>query len=240
MVKADVDHRFDSQEDVCLMLKTWFPASEVISFRKLRGGYSGTNYLVEDQENHFYVIKICHGYNIDEVDTQVQLAAYLANHGYDKCCRPYALPSSDGIVRYVSKVADGEPMILLSYLPGKAGDVLIENHLLGSEDALRQVGYHLAQMHAVPLQSPHYEMLRHYLVDGICFLGRHIKHEYSQAFTTHGEEYIREHPFVKFYMHRYEAFLDCLHSCGQSRLSIVHGDPFLDNVLFTDQSPIKL
>lgn len=241
MVKADVDHRFDSQDEVTVMLKQWFPNEEVKSFRKLRGGYSGTNYHIIDQEDRSFVIKICHGYSEEEVDTQVQLAAYLDEHGYDKCCKPYPVSATIiGKTRFVTHTHDGEPMILISYLPGRAGDYLIENHLLSHEDAMSQIGYHLAEMHAVPLLHPTCDHLRNYVDDGICFLGRHLKNEYYQVFTTHTEDYIKDHSFVKFYLQRYDAFIACLQSCGNMRLSVVHGDPFLDNVLFTDKAPIEL
>lgn len=233
MVKAAVDHRHDNLEGVSEMLKLWFPERHVTTFRTLRGGYSGTNYLVETDIGEQYVLKIAHGYNADDVEEQAKLGAYLKSKNFSGCCYPHPVAMHDecgSSHRYVAMIDESEPALLLNYIRGRAADYLIETGALDHKDSLTKIGYNLAMMHLLPVVSA--AKLRKHKEDGICFLNKHMRGDYFRLFTQTEDEFIINHKFSKFYVEQFEWLINCFNKCECFRQSIVHGDPFLDNVLF--------
>ncbi len=232
MVKVDVDHRKDSLEDVAGMFKLWKPESQLAAFKTLRGGYSGTNYLVETDTGEYFVIKIAHGYSIDEVEEQAKIGEFLKLNNFAGCCYPLEVANIQADHRFVAMIDETEPALLLNYLPGRAADFLIENGKLNHKDALIQIGYNLALMHLLPIDQG--SCLRTHHHDGICFLHKHLNGEYYRKFTESDDNFIKNHDFSKFYVDHYDWLIECFSKCDTFQQSVVHRDPFLDNVLFDE------
>jgi Ser/Thr protein kinase RdoA (MazF antagonist) len=235
MVKADVDHRQDNLEAINCILQSWFPGKNALSFKTLRGGYSGTNYFVDTESGEQYVIKIAHGYCANDVEEQAKLGAYLKSQGFVGCCFPYPLSSKlEKSLQYVAMIDHTEPAILLNYIQGRAADYLIEAGKLDHPGALSKIGYNLALMHLLPVSAE--AGLRSYKHDGLCFLQKHLSGDYLRTFTTHEDEFIRNHSFTKFYLQRFDWLIGWFAKCDSFRQSLIHGDPFLDNVLFDERT----
>eukprot|EP01031_Cornospumella_fuschlensis_P027179 gene27179-32835_t len=239
MVKESISVSNETHEDLQTMLYAWFGSDSVLKkFELLKGGYSCTNYLLITADDNKWVLKICKGYDTQAVELQANLAAYLFDHGFLQCCHPFRIvDTSDPAVQYSSKIAEN-PAILVNYIYGKAGDYLVEQGIMSLNDAARKIGRGLASMHAIPLPatSTHTTCtyrLRSYKDDGICFLGRHLTGQTYAVYNEHAEDYIRKHSYVTFYNNHQQLLLDGLARCEETnRLAVLHGDAFIDNVLF--------
>lgn len=232
MVKDSLCDVKESLEDIRGLASQWWPDEEVASFQLLKGGYSATNYRISTASGKSAVLKICKGYTLDDADKQAQLADYLAVHGFEKCSHPYRLAAPSSPTGHTFVTAFGSwPVMMVNYLDGKGGDVLVEAGVMTLEQASARIGKSLAGMHKIPF-DPETSSLRSYLTDGICFLGRHLGGEYVSLYTTHPETSIREHEYVSFYLDRVESACAAIQACASMRVCVLHGDAFLDNVLF--------
>lgn len=230
MVKESLQEVSETLHDIQRIAQEFWPDALVSSFELLKGGYSATNYHIKTSDNREAVVKICRGYQLPDVENQAAVAAYLASHGFAELCHPYALSGRPG---YYAVDFQSFPAIMVNYLPGKGGDVLIEENSLTLVQAASQIGRGLSRMHSIPIALT--TCLRSFLDDGICFLGRHYRGEYKRLLQEHEDPFIREHDFVRVYLDRF----DFLHSTIQTLIddesssrSILHGDAFVDNVLF--------
>lgn len=288
MVKELVDHRFDTLEGLQSQLRLYFPSAVLASFVKLRGGYSCTNYKlvlnieetnIESQklskeipsfpipESEIYVLKVCHGYSLNDVEDQAVIPYILMNkYKFELCCAPYLLaPSSSSSSPYIfasPMYDDGEPCLLLNFLNGRSVDALVEENLLDLNFALPQIGESLSNLHALKINKDNflsltptkkeneYEnenekdnelivnnkklFLRSYLQDGICFLYRHVSSEYLNQILSaaSSDDYIAKHPYVSFYEKNLKKLQETIQNCDKLDFSILHGDSFVDNILF--------
>jgi len=228
MVKSAVDFRNDSIESLNSLIRNWWPTESIVSFTILRGGYSGTNYKIFTANGSCGVIKICNGYEREEIEEQSQCTAFLSSAGYSYACCPQCLAENES--SYVTLTDDSVPTILLSYINGRAADFLLENKVFPPFQILSTVGKGLAQLHNVAGDFSH---LRSFINGGACFVGQHIKGHFKNIFASHEESFINEHPFVQFYNERVDAMvIDILHE--GLLFGVLHGDPFLDNILLDE------
>lgn len=269
MVKELVDHRFDTLEGLQNQLNLWFPSSKLNSFIKMKGGYSCTNYkLFIDNNNDnnntekIYVLKVCHGYSLNDVEDQAVIPYVLKNkYGFSLCCSPYLLSTSNtssdtSNFLFAAPMYDNEePCLLLNYLDGRSADALIEENLLDIREALPQIGESLASLHAIKVNKEHFLLtssssvtkkdnelllnnkilkLRSYLQDGICFLFRHINNDYLTMINNAAQEdsFIHSHFFRKYYEDCLPSLQETIHRANELDYSILHGDSFIDNILF--------
>ena len=228
MVKSAVDFRTDSLEDLQLLLNIWFSDKIIQNFTVLRGGYSGTNYMIECSEKFRVVMKICNGYDIEEIECQAIAADFLQNNHFHGVCDAYKLqnPTIDSI--FTALTNDNQPVLLLRYLNGENADVLVESGVITHSFALSEVGKNLALMHST--NGKNIQSIRHFHIAGACFVGNHIRYYYRDLLLSHQEEYIRNHHFVQYYIDRVESLITAV-TQNDLPLGILHGDPFLDNVL---------
>lgn len=259
MVKESLAEAHETLEDITELVSRWWVDAIVEDFSLLKGGYSATNYLVkllpqpqpqppqqqqEQQvvsdnleETRKVVLKICKGYDLSAVEQQGQIAAFLHDKGFYQCCAPYPLLSKDDHEKHYVTMFGSHPVMIVNYLNGVGGDLLIEEGLLTLAQAAGKIGHSLATMHAIAItketdDSQYTSSLRSYTTDGICFVGRHLTGDYVKLFGDQKEDYIRQHPFLQVYLARYDDLCATVKACDGLRNAVLHGDAFLDNVLF--------
>ena len=126
---------------------------------RLYGGYSASNYRVEDQRGRVFALKLCHGYSAAEVEAQCVCMAHvfrnvLARGGGIGCG---ALPTAEGN-GYCAPAADGTPCCLLTWVEGRPADKVIADCGVPAADGkvtpvaattvLHAIGDALARIHA--------------------------------------------------------------------------------------------
>jgi hypothetical protein len=254
MVKSDVDFRTDSKESLEKLLQEWWPACQLREHSVLRGGFSGTNYKVTAYDGRTAVLKICNGYTSPEVEQQALCTDYLMRHGFQSSCC-YSLPfaniddnkGSNSLLRFVAvHPDDGVPATFLNFVQGRAADYVLENastststSASGSERVLNKAtilnvfGEKLSALHSIPLITGDAEKLRSFLDGGACLIGQHVKRTFLESFEASSDDFIRSHPYVDFYRERIEALIKDA-SDGRLTMGILHGDPFMDNILIDE------
>ena len=230
MVKSDVDLRSDSIESLDNLIRNWWPLESISSFTILRGGYSGTNYKFFTQKGSCGVIKICNGYDKLEIEEQSRCTAFLASSGFNFACCPLPLAGDEN--SFVALTDDNVPAILLTFIDGKAADYLLENRLFPPLQILSTVGRGLAQLHSVGGEQNH---LRSFMNGGACFVGQHIQGYFKNIFESHDDPFIKEHLFVRFYFERVDSMVVDIMEQGLPS-GVLHGDPFLDNILLNQST----
>jgi len=193
-------------------------------YKTMFGGYSGSNYRVQARrggEPFVGCMKVCHGYNEVEVAEQAGVQAFLHRVGFTGACGAIAL--NDG--GYVTLTSEGKPAILLTFVEGKAADAVIESGVAANH-VVRDVGANLAALHNLPVTEA--DGLRDYIQGGCCLLGEHAVGKCLAKIK--GSEFTKDHPFLPFYETRLAVLQQCVSLEGLPS-GLLHGDPFLDNVL---------
>jgi len=137
-----------------------------------------------------------------------------------------ALPLADG--GYVTLARDGTPAYMLSFVQGKAADSVVESGV-DALHVLQGVGRNLAALHSVEVkQDTAVGHLRDYSEGGCCLLGYHASRGYLGKVS--GSDFTKDQPYTAFYQDKLEVLEKCVKIQGLPT-GILHGDPFLDNVL---------
>lgn len=164
---------------------------------------------------------MCHGYTVEEVAEQAAVQAVLHRQGFSGACGAIALTAGG----HVAVTPDGKAAILLTFVEGKAADAVVEAGV-NAGGVMQEVGAHLAELHQVVV--PEDATLRSFKAGGCCLLGMHVAGECLQKMRSC--EHTAKHPFVDFYEGRLATLQQCVAVEGLPH-GILHGDPFLDNVL---------
>ena len=226
--KIDVVSPLTREELQALVAEWEFGTIE--NHRKLYGGFSGSNYFVENAAGRRAVLKLMHGYPVTEVQSVADLQAYLATVGFTAACssiaRPAAIMAEKGGSRHVSITVPDSPMMLLTFVEGKPADAVLReaDHGVGT-DMLRGVGRALAQLHSLPIPTG-VTALREAEVDGGCCL---VKDHIDGTYLTKVRS-VTGHAYVAMYEAALVELRSAMATEGLPR-GICHGDPFLDNVL---------
>ncbi|KAL3895172.1 MAG: hypothetical protein SGPRY_013587 [Prymnesium sp.] len=142
-------------------------------------------------------------------------------------CFPSPLLHSPGAFTALS--TDGTPSLLLSFVQGEPADKIIRRGGAEPGKVLRSIGKAMAELHKLPFESssssPH---LRKVEEGGACDLRLHLNGEMLSLLQT--SEHTKEHEFMPFYIRQRELLLQAMAKSGIPH-GILHGDPFLDNIL---------
>ena len=203
-----------------------FPVSLPIrEHRPLFGGYSGTSIAVVAADGAKSVLKICNDYTVADATNQAAVAAHAAATGFTGVCAP--MPRKDGSGCVFAR-ADGTPVMMLSWVDGKAADKVLSSGDVETSAILASVGGGLAALHSVPV--PAGTKLRVCeRGSGACDVSKHISGELMRKMK--GCEHTKAHPFVtEFYTAECASLTKSMGAEGMPR-GVLHGDPFLDNML---------
>eukprot|EP00854_Cymbomonas_tetramitiformis_P010815 gene10815-12797_t len=227
MVKEAIDVSKVPLEEVAELVREFGMGDLSIPPEKLFGG---SNFKVMDRSQFTAVLKVCHSYTKAEVEGQARMQGYLGQAGFKQACAALPLRSSPEIDRspeltaeFVTTSKAGDPAMMLTFCDGKAADAVIE----GGADAghvLEGIEY---------FQVPLAEGLRRYEDGACCDLGKHVSGEFLPLLR--GNKYTKDHPYTKFYEEQRDALELAVKAQGLP-LGILHGDPFLDNILVDPNS----
>jgi aminoglycoside phosphotransferase len=174
------------------------------------------------------VVKIALGYDFHEAEEQALITAYITNNSTIKCCCANKIYESDPI-KYITSTNDYQPVFFLSFVNGVGGNHLIEKELYEANLILSSVAFNLSKLHSIPIINCN---LRSILHSGGVFTSLHVSG--SIKLLLESSEF-NNHPYVMFYLLRYQELINDL-TLEDLPVGILHGDPFLDNVHFIEET----
>ena len=230
--------------------------SLLASADRAHGGYSGTNYVVttapapsdsspsdsnlssssSPSSSSLFFLKVANNQAPAELQYQVAAILHLARHGINTCT-PIRLRNKTGFVSI--SLAKNRPAILLTHLPGRNADALIEENKVKATDVCRQAAAALAEVHELPPLAVGANM-RSFLTGGCCNVADVASGRTARKFLNAGERNrkIKNHPYLRFFAAKVKELQLALRDAKTAELpqGLLHGDPFLDNVLFDEKT----
>lgn len=228
--KEEISHENVTRADVEALLQNFpfpFPLAE---FKVLFGGYSGTSIKVVGAKGEAFVLKICHGYEKADVEAQARVAVYARTHGFSEACTAIALKGQTGVFS-VERKSDKTPCCLLTFVDGVAADKVAESGTVTASAVLQAVGSGLGRLHSVPppsTGSAAAASVRTVETNGACDVRKHLSGEISEIFAS--SLAVKGHAFLPFYEEQVASLQRAFTADGLPR-GVLHGDPFLDNIL---------
>jgi len=225
MAKAEVSKE-EVREDMVSTVLANFEFPPLKEFKILFGGYSGTSIAVTGTDGSKAVLKVCHGYTIEDVDAQSAFCVHARAHGFDGMCT--ALPRRGVPGTFTVQRDDSATCCLLSWVDGTAADKVISGGLAPAIDVLKAVGTGLAGLHSVPVSTSDAANLRAIESGGACDLYKHLNGELETLLRN--SSVVAGHDFLPFYEKQVASLRAAVAEPGIPR-GLLHGDPFLDNIL---------
>ena len=170
------------------------------------------------------LLKCCNEQPAEEAAEQAAALDMLAQHGGIPAPRCFTRAAGTG---YVSELlGEGRPTLCMTLLPGSNADTVARSNDGQLElTVIRGVGGGLGALHNVPCPPP--GQLRHCMHSrGCCMVGQ--QREAQAAMVAN--EYTVAHPFTSFHAAALPALEATMNKPGLPA-GILHGDPFLDNML---------
>lgn len=231
VAKAEIAKETLSAEQVATLCKAFvgikLPLQE---HGVLFGGYSGTSIRVTGADGKKALLKVCHGYSVKDAAQQAAVASHVASHGFRGICSPMPLVDKQSTTPYVlSRPGDGTPVMMLSWVDGVAADKVVSGGQVPSGDVLASVGASLAALHSVAVSGEAASKLRACEVTGACDVAKHLSGELERKMS--GSAHTRAHPFVTEFYAAEKASLVASMGAAELPRGVLHGDPFLDNML---------
>ena len=193
-------------------------------YKKLYGGYSGSNYKVVTEGGTF-CLKVANGYPPSEVEDMALVMDAVYTGGFDRCCRALPLAKEGSPYRFIATKGLPGPTMVLTFVVGVAADKVIEQGV-DCRAVLRSVGENLARFHSV--SSGQSSKLRTYREGGACLVWDHMRGAILEKIKAC--PHTVDHPYSKFYAARL-AELQTSMKLPDLPSGPLHGDCFLDNVL---------
>ncbi len=194
----------------------------------LFGGYSGTSIRVTAADGTKAVLKVCNGYTLKDATEQAAVAGYAFTDGFTGLCAPLPLIDQDSPTPFVVARADGTPVMMLRWVDGTAADKVVGKGDVPSASVMAAIGAGLAGMHSVRVSPLAAASLRAIEAGGACDLRKHLSGELEALML--GSAAIQGHDFLPFYARQLASLRAAMAEPGLPR-GLLHGDPFLDNVL---------
>mmetsp|Transcript_6593 Transcript_6593/g.16729 ORF Transcript_6593/g.16729 Transcript_6593/m.16729 type:complete len:387 (-) Transcript_6593:229-1389(-) len=224
MAKADVDISTLTRDQIADTLANEWGLHSLTEYKKLYGGYSGSNYKVVTEGGTF-CLKVANGYPPSEVEDMALVMDAVYTGGFDRCCRALPLAKEGSPYRFIATKGLPGPTMVLTFVVGVAADKVIEQGV-DCRAVLRSVGENLARFHSV--SSDQSSKLRTYREGGACLVWDHMRGAILEKIKAC--PHTVDHPYSKFYAARL-AELQTSMKLPDLPSGPLHGDCFLDNVL---------
>jgi len=231
--RVDASPQKPSNRDVANMLRRF--GFELSRCERLHSGYSGENYKVVGKDGTHAVLKLKPNVSEDNLKGEIRILEYLRKRNFAGACTAIPMDGEDkGSSKgneYVTSFK-GIPYCVLRYIEGVPAIDLMEIALsLNENTVLRNIGKELAALHSVAVTPD--AKLRDLSTGGVATAREHLDGIYLEKFDEGSA--LGEHTFFKFYQEELVNLIDCLNNDKLPR-GIIHGDPFLDNILLDEKS----
>eukprot|EP00466_Bigelowiella_natans_P011356 jgi/Bigna1/87292/estExt_fgenesh1_pg.C_180196 len=251
--RVDASPQKPSNRDVANMLRRF--GFELSRCERLHSGYSGENYKVVGKDGTHAVLKLKPNVSEDNLKGEIRILEYLRKRNFAGACTAIPMDGEDkGSSKgneYVTSFK-GIPYCVLRYMEGVPPIDFREIALsLNENTVLRNIGKELAALHSVAV-TPDAKLrdlstgglvywrnmffiliLPPTLVCRVATAREHLDGIYLEKFDEGSA--LGEHTFFKFYQEELVNLIDCLNNDKLPR-GIIHGDPFLDNILLDEKS----
>lgn len=232
MSKEEVSKETLGDDDISALC-AHFPSIKLplVEHGVLFGGYSGTSIRVTGADGVKHVLKVCHGYSVADAMQQSAVATHAAMGGFLGVCAPVALGDATSKTPCVhARLSDGTPVMALTWVNGMAADKVLSAGKVDDTVVLASIGAGLAALHSVPVDKAAAERMRSCeRGSGACDVAKHISGELLAKMRA--SEHTRTHPYLlDFYEAECAALTSSMAAADLPR-GILHGDPFLDNML---------
>ena len=223
-MKPSVIAREFTKTEIEIFLRNLVPDSieddELIDYDYLFGGLSTTTILVTvGTRKAQYVLKIFYPNNApyETFQNAMNVCEYIHRNRPDiPICHPVYGPD----VRLV----DGFPCILMNYISNAvAGDVAVEIEGLPRAKVLYAMGKVLGQLHTIKVSNDC--TIDTYKTGGVVELYKHQTGEFLSTIRA-----LKNDKFSDWYESE-RGLLSSVLCSNELRLGVVHGDPFMDNVM---------
>lgn len=221
-------HSFDELADLVKAFEFLEGDDSIQSAEHILGGLSGTNYCITSSRGNRAVLKVFNGYNSEHVAGLVKVMDHIWSSGFRGMCRTIPLKNQGGFHCFDS---ENTPLVMLSYIRGRAADVVIRSGTLNPLLVLQGVAAGLGAMSNVLITEC--DGLKDWRTGGACAVGSHFSGTERAVLTEHPNT--RHHSFVPFYLQRLKQLVKCM-SRTDLPLGVLHGDPFFDNVLVEEST----
>ena len=230
MVKEAISRTTHTTDAINEILAQYnFPSCS--SHKSLAGGFSGTNYRINFHQGSSVCLKICHGYEPAFVEAQARVQDHLQQHGYQTACFAAPLHHPDGQTYRFTAIdaTTGDPVLILSFVEGRAADALLEEHKVSTRIVFYGMGMSLGVLHSVPVHES--DNLRTYKQGGACDVWKQMESTMLKQMLSCS--HTKTHPFVTDFYPSRRNHLENIMRQADSGLTrgVIHGDPFADNVM---------
>ena len=230
MSKAEVSKETLSDEEIASLCSNF--SGIALPLREhgvLFGGYSGTSIRVTGADGVKAVLKVCNGYTVTDAVNQAAVARHAALAGFTGVCAPLTLADKTPSIGAPCVVPrpDGTPVMMLSWIDGVAADKVLKTGEVSSTELLSSIGSGLAALHSVPASGATLRECEK--GSGACDVAKHISNELLNKMRS--SPHTKAHPYLTdFYESECASLKTAMSAEGLPR-GILHGDPFLDNML---------
>ena len=211
MSKPHVLAREFSSKEISTFLSELMPSACLVSYEYLFGGLSTTTVKIELEEKKFAILKIFYP----------NPSSFSTFENSMNICRYIKSANSDIRIAYpLTEIRFGElgiPAIIMSYIENSIGGNLIEKKI--QTNILNQLGTVLAQIHQLRISSE----LVSYETGGAVDLFDHASGKLLDSISK-----IDNAEFTELYK---TELAESFQNLKRFPIGIIHGDPYLDNVL---------
>jgi Ser/Thr protein kinase RdoA (MazF antagonist) len=229
VVKEDVDLALLADAEISRLAGLWeFPPLEAAT--KLCNGYGSVNYKVTFTDgSEPLVLKVAVVPNAEaSAAVQALIMAHLSASGF--ALSPVLRPLPDGALtaNCVTDVGATAAALVIAFSPGVPANQVAADPAAG-ERALAALGGALAQLHALPLPATPIAKLA---IDGDGFIEDYMQFGPGGLGELRQSAALASHPMTAFLDARAPKMREALARAGASLpRGLIHGDPFLDNLL---------